>query len=105
MFKKTATGIAFAAGCLIALGAMPGAQAQNYPTQVITNGPQGDTGDMQGNWAARRNVAESNQYERLLQSNSGFRSARVRKECGPISDPQLHQQCMDSFNATGSSNQ
>ena len=34
---------------------------------------------------------------RLLQTNMGFRQARMRKECGPISDPQLHQQCMASF--------
>jgi hypothetical protein len=23
--------------------------------------------------------------------------ARIRKECGPITDPQLRQQCLDSF--------
>jgi hypothetical protein len=106
MFRKTATGIAFAAGCLIALGAMPAAQAQNLgDRELVTNGPQANPGDMQGNRSAQRNVVESQQYEHLLQSNSGFRQARIRKECGPITDPQLHQQCMDSFSMNGSSSQ
>jgi hypothetical protein len=26
-----------------------------------------------------------------------FRQARMRKECGPITDPQLHHQCLESF--------
>jgi hypothetical protein len=100
MFRKTATGLAFATGCLIAMGAMPGAHAQDR--QLITNGPQASRGDF-GDWSARRNVIESNQYERLLQSNSGFRQARMRKECGPINDPQLRDQCMASFGSVGSS--
>jgi hypothetical protein len=103
MFKKTATGVAFAAGCLIALGAMPRAQAQDYNRELVTNGPQADPGDMRGHWAAHRNVVESHQYEGLLQSNSKFRQARMNKECGPITDPQLHQQCLSSFESTGSS--
>jgi hypothetical protein len=42
-------------------------------------------------------VIESKQYERLLQTNRAFREARMRKECGSISDPQLHQSCIASF--------
>ena len=49
------------------------------------------------------NVKQSGQYERAVQSNSSFRAQRIKKECGPISDPQLHQQCVDSFGSEGTS--
>ena len=65
--------------------------------QVITNGPQTSPGDISPSWSPQRNVAESAQYDRLLKENPGFRQARMRKECGPITDPQLHRQCLDSF--------
>ena len=96
MINKTVSSLAFAAGCVLALGAMSPAQAQNYNAELVTNGPQASRGDF-GDWSARRNVIESAQYERLLQTNGAFRQARMRKECGPISDPQLHGQCMASF--------
>ena len=96
MMKKTLTSLAFAAGCALAFGAMPAAHAQYYNPQVVTNGPQASRGDF-GDWSARRNVIESAHYDRLLQTNMGFRQARMRKECGPISDPQLHASCMASF--------
>jgi hypothetical protein len=66
-------------------------------TQTVTNGPQTDTGDVSPSWSARRNVIESERYDRLLETSPGFRQARMRRECGPITDPQLHQQCLDSF--------
>jgi hypothetical protein len=66
-------------------------------TQVMTNGPQTNPGDVSASWSARRNVADSERYDRLLENNAAFRQARIRKECGPITDPQLHQQCLDSF--------
>jgi len=66
-------------------------------TQLITNGPQTNPGDVSPSWSAQRNVVESEQYERLLKGNPAFRQARMRKECGPIADPQLHRQCLDSF--------
>jgi hypothetical protein len=96
MMKKTLTSLAFAAGCVLALGAMPAAHAQNVDTQLVTNGPQASRGDF-GGWSARRNVIESAQYDRLLQSSRAFRQARMRKECGPIGDPQMRDQCMASF--------
>jgi hypothetical protein len=100
MLSKTVTSLAFAAGCALAMAAMP-AQAQYYPqppiqNQLLTNGPQASRGDF-GDWSARRNNIESAHYDRLLQTSPGFRMARMRKECGPISDPQLHDQCMASF--------
>ena len=95
MISKTVTSLAFAAGCLIASGAMP-AHAQYYNPEVITNGPQASGGDF-GDWSARRNNMESAQYDRLLETSAGFRHARMRKECGPIGDPQLRDQCLASF--------
>ena len=106
MLRKTAFGLALATGTLMAIGAMPAAQAQDR--ELITNGPQASGGDF-GHWSAHRNVIESHQYERLLESNRGFREARMRKECGPITDPRLHEQCLSSFRqdepAMGSSRQ
>ena len=122
MMSKSVMSLAFAAGCALAIGAMPAAHAQYAPqqpytpapqqqpymsgapqqqdmggqSQLITNGPQASAGDL-GDWSARRNVRESANYDRLLESSPGFRRARMTKECGPIGDQQLHQQCMSSF--------
>jgi hypothetical protein len=102
MVLKTATSLAFATAALAAVAAMPASAqmaAGSYPggTQTVTNGPQVDPGDISPNWSARQNVLESQRYDQLLQTNPGFREARTRKECGPITDAQLHQQCLDSF--------
>src|SRR6266481_1302794 len=98
MIIKIAKNLAFAAGCLTSIAAMPAALAQTagYPggTELVTNGPQGSTPP---NWSPQQNVVESRQYDRLLESNRGFRQARIQKECGPISDPQLHASCVASF--------
>jgi hypothetical protein len=91
MTKKTVTSLALAAGCALAL-AMPAAQAQ---TRVLTNGPEVTPGDFSS--SAARNNAESREYMRLLQTNRSFREARMRQECGPITDMQLHQNCIASF--------
>ena len=75
---KTGTSLAFFAACLTALAALPA----NAGTSSS---------------AARQNVIQSERYEWLLETNGSFRQARIRKECGPITDPQLHQSCLDSF--------
>jgi hypothetical protein len=75
-------------------GGMPSSSPRMGGTEVITNGPQGSP---PANWSARQNVVESQRYDRMLETNRGFRQARMRKECGPITDPQLHQQCVASF--------
>jgi hypothetical protein len=49
--------------------------------------------------SAPANVRQSEQYEQVLHSNPSFRAKRIKEECGPINDPQLHQQCVDSFGA------
>ena len=102
MLLKTATSLAFATACLTAVATLPAnAQMVTAPdrtgTQVVTNGPQANPGDMSPSWSARRNVIESQHYDRLLETNRGFRQARMRKECGPITDPQLRQDCLASF--------
>ena len=52
---------------------------------------------------AAANVRQSEQYEQTLRGNSSFRAKRIQQECGPINDPQLHQQCLDSFGNAGTS--
>jgi hypothetical protein len=97
MMSKSVMSLVLAAGCVLALGAVPAAHAQNYPPpQVVTNGPQANPGDY-GDWSARANVIESRHYDNLLETNLAFRHYRERKECGPVSDPQLRGQCMASF--------
>jgi hypothetical protein len=46
---------------------------------------------------AEQNVRESQQYESLLCSNPGFRARRIAQECGTVTDPELHQSCVASF--------
>ena len=50
---------------------------------------------------AAANVRQSDQYEQALRSNPGFRAQRMKQECGPINDPELHQQCVASFGGDG----
>ncbi|HEX4185626.1 MAG TPA: hypothetical protein VHY78_07175 [Stellaceae bacterium] len=49
--------------------------------------------------AAKANVRESEQYTAALRSNPAFRRKREQIECGPITDPQLHANCIASFEA------
>jgi len=81
MKRMNVTSLALAAGCMIAL-AVPAAQAQSY--------------DRSGGNPALNN-AESAKYDRMVETSPGFRQARMRKECGPITDPELRQSCMASF--------
>ena len=85
------------AAVVLAVSALP-ASAQYASPDVVTNGPQTNPGDMSPSWSARRNVIESQHYDRLLETSPGFRQARMRKECGPITDPQLRADCIASFN-------
>ena len=90
---KTVISLAFAAACV---AFVPSANAQYIQNELVTNGPQASRGDF-GDWSARRNVIESRHYDRLLQVSPGFRHARMRRECGPIRDPQLRSSCLASF--------
>ena len=82
--------------CARLRGDAAGEGADSEHAACLTNGPQASTGDF-GDWSAPRNNTESAHYERLLQTSPGFRHARMRKECGPITDAQLRAQCMASF--------
>jgi hypothetical protein len=53
------------------------------------------------NESAEQNVRQSQQYESLVCSNAAFRAKRIQQECGPISDPQLHQSCLATFDCGG----
>ena len=76
MILKTSISLAFAAACLTAVATMPAHAATGSTQQIVT---------------------QTDHYTRMLETNRGFRQARMRKECGPIADPQLHQQCLESF--------
>ena len=110
LLTRTAS-LTFAVACLTAIAAIPthsqtagaygsapgysGAPAA-YSSTPGYDRPQSDASQAQSA-SARRNVAESHQYDRALGTNRGFRQARIRKECGPISDPELRQSCLASF--------
>jgi hypothetical protein len=76
--------------------AIPTARAQMTDVQVWSTTPRINPGD-RADWMAARNNAESAQYERLLEVSPSFRQARMHKECGPIADAQLRQECFASF--------
>ena len=46
-----------------------------------------------------QNVRKSQQYDYLVATNGSFRAYRMRKECGPIRDPELRASCVGSFGA------
>jgi hypothetical protein len=78
MSFKSGTSLVLLAACFTALTALPAHSATSSA-------------------AARQNVIQSEHYDRLLEANRSFRQARMRRECGPITDPQLRQSCIDSF--------
>src|SRR5215510_12192839 len=98
MVINTVVTFAAAAVCLapIATGPAAHSQAQRH-TVTVKHAPIANPGDVSESRSAQQNVLESKQYEQLLRTNPGFRQARMKKECGPISDPQLHQSCVASF--------
>jgi hypothetical protein len=73
--KAGSCAVLAAAACLIAVGSASPVNAES----------------------ARQNVVQSHRYDRMLETNRGFRMARMRKECGPITDPQLRADCLASF--------
>ena len=99
---STATILAMTAVCLAAVATVPaGHAATQRHTVTVKHAPISNPGDVSKSWDARQYVIESKQYEQLLRTNPTFRQARMRKECGSITDPQLHQSCLASFNQDG----
>jgi hypothetical protein len=98
MIINNAMALAMAAACLAVVATTPAAQAQAQRRPVtVKHAPITSPGDVSDSESARRNVAESDQYERLLRKNPAFRRVRMQKECGGIADPELHQSCLASF--------
>ena len=50
---------------------------------------------------AAASVRQSQTYEQVLQSNPSFRAKRMQQECGPVTDPELHANCVASFGGEG----
>jgi hypothetical protein len=50
---------------------------------------------------AAANVRQSQQYEQAVGGNPGFRAKRMKQECGPVTDPELHASCVASFGGDG----
>jgi hypothetical protein len=95
MISRIAMCLALAVACLATVHA---ARAQTGgATVLVTPPPRVDPGD--ANWDPQRNLMEAQQYDRLLETNPAFRMARIRKECGPITDPQLRADCIASKGA------
>jgi hypothetical protein len=97
MMRKTLTSLAIAAGCLTMAAGIPAVRAMQPGDQVITNGPQSSGVEESGTWSARANVVQSERYQGLVDNNAAYRRARMTKECAPVTDPQLHEQCVASF--------
>jgi len=90
MLMKTMTSLAFAAACLTTIGALPGtpAQAATHSRHRGYDAPA---------WSPVQNIKESERYDRLVATDPTFHRMRIRIECGPVADPVLRQQCIDSF--------
>jgi hypothetical protein len=94
--NRITVSLVFAAAFLTAMTVMPVAHAQmnTRDAEVITNGPQTNPGDAPGARSGPQNVRDSDRYESLVHSNPDFRADRERKECGPITDPRMHANCV-----------
>src|SRR5580658_2079893 len=105
MLSKRMATLTAAAAFAAAIAAAPAAQAQmaapmqSPPDRVelYSDAPKAEPGDNPANWSARQNVVESQRYEQLLHTNPAFQRARIQKECGSISEPDLYQQCVGTF--------
>jgi len=98
MVIKTATALAMAMLCLTAVATVPASHAATQRhTVTVKHAPIVSPGDVSESWSPQQNIIESKQYEQLLRTNPAFRQARMRKECGPITDPQLRESCLASF--------
>ena len=93
MKLKTLATMAAAAGLLAVTAVVPAAQAQPGPG----NGNAWVRQNGEWVWSPRLNIVKSEHYSRLVANNPRFRSARMQRECGPITDPVLHQNCIQTF--------
>jgi len=100
MVINIATTLAMVAVCLAAITITPAghAQAQERRTVTVKHASITNPGDTSESWSPQRNILESKQYEWLLRTNPAFRKARMQKECGGITFPELRESCLASFN-------
>ena len=82
----------YAAGTLAAALMLAAAGTVSAQTMAQNTMPQ-------NNPAAEANVKQSERYSQMVHGNKSFRAKRMQVECGPITDPQLHAQCVASFNS------
>ena len=102
MIINTALTLAFVVALLATIVTIPMVQAQQArPTVTVKHRPIVSQGDLSETWDARQNVIDSKRYEQLLRTNPAIRRERMRIECGSITDPQLHQSCIASFDRYG----
>ena len=98
MVTHTPMSLAMAAVCLVTIAMVPAGQAAAQGrTVTVKHAPITNPGDVSEPWSAQQNVTQSKQYEQLLGTNPAFRQSRMKKECGPITDPQLRQSCLARF--------
>ncbi len=95
-------GMAFvfaAAACLVTIADSPSAYAQTARrTVMVKHPPVVNPGDTSSSWSAEQNIRDAKRYEQMLRTNPGFRKARMQKECGGITIPELRESCLASFN-------
>ena len=93
------TGIAFAVvvTCLASIVTTPSADAQTARRTVTVKHPP-IANPKHPSWSAQQNIIDSKRYEQMLRTNPAFRKARMQKECGGITIPELRESCLASFN-------
>ena len=98
MAINTAMAFLIVAICLtgVAVASTAHAQAQRR-TVTVKHAPIVSPGDVSESWSPQQNIIASKQYEQLLRTNPAFRKARMQKECGGITDAELRQSCLASF--------
>ena len=89
--------LAVAVACLASSATTPSAHAQTARrTVTVKHPPISNPGDT--SWSAQQNMIDSKRYEQMLRTNPAFREARLQKECGGITIPELRESCLASFN-------
>jgi hypothetical protein len=77
--------------------ALPLAAAVVLVAASVQAAPVPNTRHANAHETPAQNLRKSQQYDHLVSTNSGFRAARMKKECGPIRDPGLRSTCLASF--------
>jgi hypothetical protein len=90
MLLKSMTSMALVGGWLTTIAAFPGPTAQAASRYQHSASAASSS-------SSQQNIRESERYDRLVATDPAFRRLRIRVECGPVTDPVLHQQCIESF--------